>query len=122
MRKFFFWSSPSHTEILRLAFSEGVSYFLKAWDILNKCLKISYAQSIIFKNRFYTVKSHILGHCPIFSKSGFRGMPQLIGKLFFPLLRTCHFIRKRDSCYIPLTEKILEFSFLEHAFIKSKFC
>jgi hypothetical protein len=29
-----------------------------------------------------TVKSHILGHCPIFPKSEFRGMPQLIGSLF----------------------------------------
>jgi hypothetical protein len=36
------------------------------------------------------------------------GMPQLSGTLFFPLLRACHFIWKRDSCYMPLKAKILE--------------
>jgi hypothetical protein len=44
-------------------------------------------------------------------------VPQLIGTLF-PLLRACHFIRERDSFYMPLKAKILEFLFLEHAFIK----
>jgi hypothetical protein len=53
--------------------------------------------SEFYSCNIYTVKSHILGNCPIFSKSGYGGMSQLIGTLFFPLLRACHFIRKRDS-------------------------
>ena len=46
---------------------------------------------------FITVKSHILRHALKPGCLNFRTVPQLIGTLFFPLLRACHFIRKRGS-------------------------
>jgi hypothetical protein len=68
-------------------------------------------KNLAHKNNFIniTVKSHILRHALKSGCLNLRTVPQLIGTLFFPLLRACHFIRKRGSCYMPLKAKILLF-------------
>jgi hypothetical protein len=79
-------------------------------EISFKVLK-EFSIIVIQEDLAFTVKSHMLGYYPNSSISGYKGMPQLIGTLFFPLLRACLYIRKCDSCYIPLKTKILEFCF-----------
>ncbi len=77
---------------------------------LVSCSLIPIKIEISFKIDYYTVKSHILGHAlKPGSSLNLRTLQQLIGTLFFALLRACHFNLKRDSCYMPLKTKILEF-------------
>jgi hypothetical protein len=80
----------------------------KKWKFLEQNTQ---KKNLAHKNNFIniTVKSHILRHALKPGCLNLRTVPQLIGTLFFPLLRACHFIRKRGSCHMPLKAKILLF-------------
>ena len=83
----------------------------KKWTQHTKKEQNTQKKNLAHKNNFIniTVKSHILRHALKPGCLNLRTVPQLIGTLFFPLLRACHFIRKRGSCYMPLKAKILLF-------------